>query len=349
MSIFRSSKIQSKNHKHPFSSIFTMFDANNISKYIALAPMEDVTDLPFRLICKKLGADLVFTEFIASEALIRNVDKSIKKMQYLEEERPIGVQIFGGNINSLVQSAKMVENSGADILDINCGCWVKKVVNNDAGAAFLKDPDRMAAMVNSVVNAVNIPVSVKTRIGWTKDNINILEVAKKVEDAGAKFITIHTRTRDMGLGGTVDWNWINLVKEIISIPVILNGDVQTAEDVQRAFTTTKADGVMIARGAIANPFIFTQAKELMNYGHILTHPTPEDRIKLCLEHLALSINYKGDKKAIIEFRKYYSGYLKGLYNASKVRMNLMTLDNFDDIKATLYNFLDELLQFETLN
>lgn len=324
-----------------------MFNANNISKYIVLAPMEDVTDMPFRLICKKLGADLVFTEFISSEALIRNVEKSFKKMRFLPEERPIAVQIFGGNTTSLIESAKIVEDSGADILDINCGCWVKKVVNNDAGAAFLKDPDRMAAMVNSVVNAVSIPVSVKTRIGWTKDNINILEVAKKVEEAGAKFITVHTRTRDMGLGGIVDWNWINKVKEIISIPVILNGDVQTAEDVQRAFATTQADGVMIARGASANPYVFTQAKELMNYGQVLTNPTPEDRINLCLEHLALSIEYKGDKSGIIEFRKYYTGYLKGLYNASKVRMNLVTYDNFDDIKNTLYNFLEELSQLET--
>lgn len=324
-----------------------MYDANNISKFIVLAPMEDVTDLPFRLICKKLGADLVFTEFISSEALIRNVEKSFKKMRFLPEERPIAVQIFGGNTTSLIESAKIVEDSSADILDINCGCWVKKVVNNDAGAAFLKDPDRMAAMVNSVVNAVSIPVSVKTRIGWTKDNINILEVAKKVEEAGAKFITVHTRTRDMGLGGTVDWNWINKVKDIISIPVILNGDVQTAEDVQRAFATTQADGVMIARGASANPYVFTQAKELMNYGQVLTNPTPEDRINLCLEHLALSIEYKGNKSGIIEFRKYYTGYLKGLYNASKVRMNLVTYDNFDDIKNTLYNFLEELSQLET--
>jgi tRNA-dihydrouridine synthase len=151
----------------------------------------------------------------------------------------------------------------------------------------------------------------------------------------------------MGLGGVVDWNWINLVKEIISIPVILNGDVQTAEDVQRAFATTQADGVMIARGASANPYVFTQAKELMNYGQVLTNPTPEDRINLCLEHLALSIEYKGDKSGIIEFRKYYTGYLKGLYNASKVRMNLVTYDNFDDIKNNLYNFLEELSQLET--
>ena len=309
--------------------------------------MEDVTDLPFRLICKKLGADLVFTEFISSEALIRNIDKSLKKMRFLPEERPIAVQIFGGNTTSLIESAKIVEDSGADILDINCGCWVKKVVNNDAGAAFLKDPDRMAEMVNSVVNAVKIPVSVKTRIGWTKDNINILEVAQKVQAAGSQFITVHTRTRDMGLGGIADWDWINRVKEVVSIPVILNGDVQTAEDVQRAFATTLADGVMIARGASANPYVFKQAKELMNFNTIITHPTAEDRINLCLEHLALSIEYKGDRGVIIEFRKSYTGYLKGLFNAAKVRQKLMTFDNFNDIKAALYDFLEELAQYET--
>ncbi|MCE5305797.1 tRNA dihydrouridine synthase DusB [bacterium] len=324
-----------------------MFNVNNIHQYIVLAPMEDVTDLPFRLICKKLGADLVFTEFISSEALIRNIDKSLKKMRFLPEERPIAVQIFGGNTTSLIESAKIVEDSGADILDINCGCWVKKVVNNDAGAAFLKDPDRMAEMVNSVVNAVKIPVSVKTRIGWTKDNINILEVAQKVQAAGSQFITVHTRTRDMGLGGIADWDWINRVKEVVSIPVILNGDVQTAEDVQRAFATTLADGVMIARGASANPYVFKQAKELMNFNAIITHPTAEDRINLCLEHLALSIEYKGDRGGIIEFRKYYTGYLKGLFNAAKVRQKLMTFDNFNDIKAALYDFLEELAQYET--
>jgi tRNA-dihydrouridine synthase B len=314
----------------------------DISYPLLLAPMEGVTDLPFRLICKKLGADIVFTEFIASEAIVRNIDKSMLKMKLHEFEHPIAVQIFGSQIEPMVESAKIAENLGADFVDINFGCWVKKVVNHDAGAAFMKNPDRMAEMTNAIANAVNIPVTVKTRLGWTKDNINILETSKKCEDAGAKMITIHCRTRDMGMSGKADWKWIPLVKEYLKIPVILNGDVISAEDAKLAFETTVCDGVMIGRAAIYNPFIFKQSRELLNNGNILSEFNANERINLCLEHLSLNIEFKGLHRGILEFRKYYSGYLKGLFNASKIRQKLVQMESFELITSTLNNYKDSL-------
>jgi nifR3 family TIM-barrel protein len=311
----------------------------NIKYPLILAPMEGVTDFPFRSICRKLGADIVVTEFISSEALIRNVQSSFSKLQIHDSERPVGVQIFGSKVESMVESAKIVEDSGADFLDINFGCWVKKVVNNDAGASFMKDPDRMAEMTNAIVNSVKIPVTVKTRLGWTRDNINILDTSKKCEDAGAQMITIHCRTRDMGMSGKAEWSWINEVKNILSIPVILNGDIIEPEDTWRAFESTTCDGVMIGRAAISNPFLFRQSKELMLNGKVSSVFSVSERIQLCKEHLELSIDYKGIKRGIIEFRKYYSGYFKGLYNGAKIRQKLFSFDNKEDIFLELDSFL----------
>jgi tRNA-dihydrouridine synthase B len=313
----------------------------NIQYPLILAPMEGVTDLPFRLICKELGADIVVTEFIASEALIRNVESSFNKLKVLDAERPVGVQIFGSRVESMVESAKIVEDSGADFLDINYGCWVKKVVNNDAGASFMKNPDRMAEMTNAVVNAVKIPVTVKTRLGWTRNDINIFETSKKCEDAGAQMITIHCRTRDMGMSGKADWTLIPEIKKNLKIPVILNGDVIEGEDTRRAFQTTNCDGVMIGRAAISNPFIFRQSKELLMKGEVESDFSANERIELCKKHLALSIEYKGNKRGIIEFRKYYAGYFKNLFNGSKVRQKVFTLETFEEI----CNDLDEYNHF----
>lgn len=313
---------------------------DNIKYPLILAPMEGVTDLPFRLICRKLGADIVVTEFIASEALIRNVEKSHSKLLVKDDERPVGIQIFGSKVESMVDSAKIVEDAGADFLDINFGCWVKKVVNNDAGASFMKDPNRMAEMTNALVNAVSIPVTVKTRLGWTKNNINILETSKKCEDAGAQLITVHCRTRDMGMSGNADWSWIPEIKKNLKIPVILNGDVIEPEDALKAFETTYCDGIMIGRAAISNPFLFKQSKELLNDGSVHSLFTANERINLCKEHLELSVELKGEKRSIIEFRKYYSGYFKGLYNASKVRQKLFELSSLSDILVELDNYKD---------
>ncbi len=315
----------------------------NIKNAILLAPMEDVTDLSFRLICKKLGADMVYTEFINSEGLVRSSERTHAKLKISNDERPVGIQIYGGNIESMIGGAKIAETEDPELIDINAGCWVKDVVNCGAGSALLKDPPYLQKLVKEVVDAVSIPVTVKTRLGWDENNIQILEVAKRIEDAGAKAITVHCRTRSMGNRGDVDWSWIPKVKNIVSIPVILNGNVLTAQNVKTAFDETGADGIMIARGAIGNPWIFREAKELLSNGEITSHVDVQERIKICLEHLYLSIKIKGKRRAVIEHRKFYSGYLKGLHNASKVRSELMLKTELGAIEDILSKYLEELL------
>ncbi len=318
-----------------------------IPRGIVLAPMEGVTDLPFRLICKRMGADLLYTEFIASEALIRDSEKSFDKMKVLDEERPIAVQIFGANRDSMIESAKIVENSGADILDINFGCWVKKVVNNNAGAAFLKNPERMAEVTKAVAESVSIPVTIKTRLGWDGDSIVIEEVAEKVEEAGAKAIAVHCRTRSQAMRGVADWSWIPKVKGKIKIPVILNGDVKKPEDAKKAFETTGCDAVMIGRAAVGYPFIFREVKRLLE-GKEPEPPSVRERIDVCLEHLDLSIKHRGFPRGLYEFRKHYSGYLKGLHSASKVRQELVLMDDYDEIKAKLEDYYEYLKKLDKI-
>ncbi len=295
----------------------------NIDQPLLLAPMEDVTDASFRLLCKRLGADIVYTEFVNSEGLIRRSEKTHKKLLLLDEERPAGIQIYGANIGSMVEAAKIAEEENPDLIDINCGCWVKNVVGHGAGAGLLKDIPYMEKMISAVVKAVNMPVTVKTRLGWDFESIKILEVAKMVEDVGAKAITIHCRTRSQGHKGDPDWNWIPRVKEVVNIPVILNGGVLQPEDAQRAFIETKCDAVMIARGAIANPWIFSQAKQLLLTDKYDNEISIHQRIDLMIEHLRDSCEIKGERRGVLEFRKYYSGYLKGFYNSAKLRSELM--------------------------
>jgi tRNA-dihydrouridine synthase B len=309
----------------------------NIENAIVLAPMESITDISFRIICKRFGADLVYSEFIASEALFRDVARSYQKMTISDEERPIAIQIFGGNLNSIVESAKKVEQKGADIIDINFGCWVKKVVNNDAGAALLKDPQRIADITSAVKSSVSIPVTVKTRLGWDDSSINILNVAQLVEKAGASAIAIHCRTRSMGMSGQADWTWIKKVKNSINIPVILNGDVKNPEDAKKAFDSTGCDAVMIGRAAIGNPFIFREIKQFLNTSSYEL-PTIDEKIETCLETLSLSIQYKGYPRGLYEFRKFYSGFLKGLYGASNVRQKLVLSNSFEEISFILNDY-----------
>ncbi|MFA6570910.1 MAG: tRNA dihydrouridine synthase DusB [Bacteroidota bacterium] len=314
----------------------------NIDKGILLAPMEGVTDLPFRIICKLLGADIVYTEFIASEALIRNIKSSVSKLTIVEAERPVAVQIFGSNINSMIQSAKIVEESGADILDINYGCWVKKVVNNDAGAALLKNPAKMAEMTKAVVDSVSIPVTVKTRLGWDKKSIQIIEIAKMLEQTGIQALTLHCRTREQGMKETADWSWINALKSELSLPIILNGDVKTPQDAERAFDETGCDAVMIGRAAIGNPFIFSRTKEYLHSGNLIEETKPDERISVCLEHLRLNIEYKGFPRGLYEFRKHYAGYLKGLRNNSNTRQKLVIMESVDEVENCLNEYLLEI-------
>ncbi len=314
-----------------------------IENSILLAPMEDVTDISFRLVCKELGADIVYTEFVNSEGIIRANEKTHKKLKIIDEERPVGIQIYGANIESMVGAAKIAEAESPDLIDINAGCWVKNVVGQGAGSALLKDPPFMQQLVEAVVKSVKIPVTVKTRLGWDHESIKILEVAKRMEDAGAVSLTIHCRTRKMGHKGDAEWEWIPKIKEVVNIPVFLNGNVLNAYDVKKAFEETGADGVMIARGAIGNPWIFLEAKELMQTGTINTVIDEEIKIKCCLRHLKLAIDIKGEKRAVLDHRKFYSGYLKGLYGASKVRSDLMQFSDYDGVEEALINYLEHLI------
>ncbi len=314
-----------------------------IEKGLFLAPMEDVTDISFRLICRKLGADFVFTEFVNSEGLIRGSEKTHKKLEIREKERPVGIQIYGGNLEPMIQAAKIAEELQPDVIDINAGCWVKNVVGNGAGAALLKDPRALQDMVEAVVKSVSIPVSVKTRIGWDSNCIVIEDVAKRLEDVGVKFLTLHCRTRVQGHKGDPDWTWIEKIKNVVKIPIVLNGGVMTPEDAVRAFKETPADAVMIARGAIGNPWIFLLAKSLLNGEEIRPiHFTK--KIEICLEHLREAILVKGERRAVVEHRKFYSGYLRELPNVSYVRSDLMNYFTYEHVEERMLRYQEVLLQ-----
>ncbi|MFH0735074.1 MAG: tRNA dihydrouridine synthase DusB [bacterium] len=313
---------------------------------LLLAPMEDVTNLAFRRLCKELGADIVYTEFVNSEGLIRNNKKTKEKLLIEDFERPIGIQIYGENTESMIKAAKLAEEANPDLIDINAGCWVKKVCNRGAGAGLLRDPIYMQKMAEEIVKAVNLPVTVKTRIGWDESNFVILEVAKRLEDVGVKALTVHCRTRVQGHSGDADYSWIPKIKEVVSIPVIVNGGIFTAEDVFNVFNNYNPDGVMIARGAINHPWIFKEAKEIMETGKISTIVNPELRIQTALKHLRYELELKEEKRAVIPFRKYYSGYLKGLHNSSKIRQEIMKHETYEGVEKVLLGFLDEINDLE---
>ncbi|MEJ5305488.1 MAG: tRNA dihydrouridine synthase DusB [Ignavibacteria bacterium] len=317
-----------------------------LNKPLMLAPMEDVTDPSFRIICKRLGADFVFTEFVNSEGLRRGNEKTRKKLKLFDEERPAGIQIYGSDIEAMVDAAKIAEEENPDVIDINAGCWVKNVVGHGAGAALLKDLDYLEKIVRAIVKSVSKPVTIKTRLGWDFDSIKIVEVAKLVEDCGVKMITIHCRTRSQAHKSEPDWSWIPKVKEVVSIPVILNGGVMTPEDAKRAFNETGCDGVMIARGAINNPFIFRQTKQFLETG-FYDEISLEERIKILIDHLKLAVELKGERTGVIEFRKHYSGYLKGFYNSAKLRAELMQFYTLDEVVNHIYRYLEEERKHQT--
>lgn len=307
---------------------------------ILLAPMEDVTEPPFRLICKRLGADILYTEFISSEGLIRDARKAREKLFFYEEERPLAIQIFGGLEESMDKAAQISESANPDFIDINCGCWVKDVALRGAGAGLLRDLPKMQRIAESVMRNVSLPVTLKTRLGWDENSIVILDVAKMLEDIGIQALTVHCRLRSQGNKGEADWNWVKRIKDAgIKIPIILNGNVKSPEDVKFVFDNYEPDAVMIGQGAIHNMWIFKQAKEFMAKGSY-DEPSVEERINVCIEHLKLNVETKGEPKGIIEFRKFYSGYLKNLPDVSKFRMQLMTpltlneaIDKLEEIKS----------------
>lgn len=310
----------------------------DIPQAILLAPMEDVSDIPFRLVCKRLGADIMYTEFVNAEGLVRQSARTKKKMTFLEEERPFGIQIYGGAEESMAGAARMAEDLQPDLIDINCGCWVKNIAGRGAGAGLLRDPAKMKRIISSVAGTVQVPVTVKTRLGWDTSSIQIVDVAKQIEEAGARALTIHCRTREQGHQGPPDYSWIPLVKEAVAIPIIVNGGIDSPSAARHAFDSTGCDAVMVARAAIQNPWIFSEIKEYLRTGTLPPEPPLETRLKVLIEHLRLSIEHKGDRRAILEFRKHYSGYLRNIPGIATLRARLMAHTIFEPI-------VDELRQF----
>ncbi len=294
---------------------------------LLLAPMEDVSDPPFRYVCKKHGADVMYTEFISSEGLIRDAIKSRKKLDIFDYERPVGIQIFGGDEEAMALSAKIVDAVQPDLLDINFGCPVKKVVCKGAGAGVLKDIDLMVRLTAAVVKSTNLPVTVKTRLGWDDKSKNIMEVAERLQDVGIKALSIHGRTRMQMYKGDADWTLIGEVKNNsrINIPIFGNGDVDTPEKAVEMKNRYGVDGVMIGRASIGYPWIFNEIKHFMKTGNHLPPPTLEDRVNVCRTHLLKSMEWKGEHLGIIEMRAHYSNYFKGIPNFKEYRMKLVTL------------------------
>ena len=312
-----------------------------LDKPLALAPMEDVTDYSFRTICKEQGADLLYTEFASSEALIRDVSRTLEKIRVRDEERPIGIQIFGSAETSMEGAAAVAEQANPDFIDINCGCWVKKVALRGAGAGLLQDIKKFEAVVRSVLSGTTLPVTVKTRLGWDAENIVILDVARMLEQLGVQALTVHCRTRKQGHSGAADWSWLERLKNEVSVPIIGNGDVTEPEDVRRMFDTG-CDGVMIGRGAIQNPWIFGHAKHYLATGEVPEPPTPAERVALGIEHLRRTIAVKGERKGVIEFRKHYSGYLRSLPGVAKLRCELMEFYEVAPIIERMNQFIETL-------
>ena len=310
----------------------------DINKPLCLAPMEDVTQLPFRLICKRLGADIVYTEFTSCEGIIRDIPRIMEKIQIAEEERPVAIQIFGGRPEAMAGAAEAIEKLKPDFIDVNCGCWVKNHVERNEGAGLLRDLPLFEKVVKATVKATRLPVTVKTRLGWDEQGIVVLDVAKMVEAAGAKALTLHCRTRSQAHGGLADWSWLEKIKKVISIPVIGNGDISCPEDVQDMLETG-CDGVMIGRGAIANPWIFKQTKHYLEFGEHMPEPGIEERIRLCIEHLKLNVQYKDEECGVRTFRKHYAGYLKGLPNIAPLRSELMRYTTMAQVVERLQKYL----------
>jgi nifR3 family TIM-barrel protein len=313
----------------------------NLSGFpLLLAPMEDVSDPPFRAVCKKHGADLMYTEFISSEGLIRDAMKSRQKLDIFEEERPVGIQIFGGDEEAMAISAGIVDAVNPDLLDINFGCPVKKVVCKGAGAAVLKDIDLMVRLTKAVIKSCNVPVTVKTRLGWDFDSINIIEVAERLQDIGVQALSIHGRTRSQLYKGEADWSWIAKVKDHprIKIPIFGNGDVDSPQKALEYKNKYGVDGIMIGRAAIGYPWFFREVKHYFATGEILPPPTIEERIDVIRQHLRASVAWKGPRIGIFEMRRHYANYLKGIINIKPLRSKLVMLNTMEEIEETLEEF-----------
>jgi tRNA-dihydrouridine synthase B len=315
---------------------------------LLLAPMEDVSDPPFRAVCKDKGADLMYTEFISSEGLIRDAIKSKKKLDIFDYERPVGIQIFGGDEESLSLAAKIVEVTNPDLLDINFGCPVKKVALKGAGAGVLKDVDLMVRLTAAVVRSTSLPVTVKTRLGWDDNTRNIEEVAERLQDVGIKALAIHGRTRTQMYKGEADWTLIGKVKNNprIQIPIFGNGDIDSSEKALEYKNRYGVDGIMIGRAAIGYPWVFNEIKHFVKTGEHLPPPTIEDRVDVCRKHLHKSVEWKNPVVGINEMRRHYANYLKGLPNIKEYRNKLVTLKSVEEIDDVLNEIVTVYSGFE---
>ena len=305
--------------------------------------MEDVSDPPFRALCKENGADVVYTEFISSEGLIRDAAKSIQKLDIYEKERPVGIQIFGANLDSMIRSVEIIEASNPDIIDINFGCPVKKVVCKGAGAAILKDIPKMVELTRAMVKKTKLPVTVKTRLGWDHDSIHITEVAERLQDVGCAAISIHGRTRAQMYKGAADWHPIAAVKNNprMHIPVFGNGDLNTPELAKRMRDDFGLDGAMIGRASIGNPWFFNQVKHFLNTGTYLSPPRLEEKVAAARRHLQMAIEWKGENLGVLETRRHYTNYFKGIPNFKPLRTRLVTSDSSNEVFQVLNEILDE--------
>lgn len=309
---------------------------------LLLAPMEDVSDPPFRAICKEMGADVVYTEFISVEGLIRDADKSLQKLDIYDAERPVGIQIFGAEIESMRLATDYVERAEPEILDINYGCPVKKVTCKGAGAGILQDIPKMVQLTKEIVDATSLPVTVKTRLGWDRDSIKIVEVALRLQDVGIKALTIHGRTRKQMYKGEADWNPIKSVKDHpdIEIPIFGNGDINSGPKAMEYRDKFGLDGMMIGRASIGHPWIFREVKHYLETGQELAKPTLQERVDVCRRHFVTGLEWKGEKLGILEMRRHYSNYFKGLPNFKQYRIRLVQsesvaeiLETFEEIEA----------------
>lgn len=309
---------------------------------ILLAPMEDVTDPPFRHVCKMFGADMMYTEFISSEGLIRDAAKSVKKLDFEEFERPIGIQIFGHDIDSMIKAAQYAERANPDVVDINYGCPVKKVVAKGAGSGILNDIPKMVKMTEAVVKAVKLPVTVKTRLGYDDDHREIVDIAERLQDVGIKAITIHGRTRTQRPRIPADWTLIGETKNNprMNIPVFGNGDVMDAKSAKHFKDNFGVDGLMVARGVYGNPWIFREIKHYLNTGEILPTPDIEERIRISSIQLQKSVDWKGERRGIMEIRKHWGDYFKGYPNFKPFRLKLMDAVNHEEVLTILKEISD---------
>ena len=307
---------------------------------LLLAPMEDVSDPPFRAVCKEQGADLMYTEFISVEGLIRDADKSIQKLDIYDEERPMGIQIFGADIDSMGRAAEIVEEAGPELLDINFGCPVKKVVCKMAGAGILQDIPKMVRLTEKIVKSTKLPVTVKTRLGWDENSMNIVEVAERLQDVGIHALAIHGRTRKQMYKGEADWTLIGQVKNNprMHIPIFGNGDIDTPEKAKAYKERYGVDGIMIGRASIGYPWIFRDIKFYLNHGTIPEPPGIDERVEVAKKHLAKSIEWKGEKIGVVEMRRHYTNYFRGLPGIKDFRMKLVS----EMDQAALFGILDEI-------